>query len=131
MRARAELRGPQEGFTLIEIMIVIAVIGILAAIAIPNFLAPRNKALCAEVEDDARNTLAAISEYFSEPDHTLMPGWPDLRGFSPGNGIANVTIQATNPNSLIQVVVADGTGRCPRQTQYQASMPEQTNDGWQ
>ncbi len=37
-------RTNEKGFTLIELMIVIAIIGILAAIAIPNFIAYRNKA---------------------------------------------------------------------------------------
>jgi type IV pilus assembly protein PilA len=46
-----KLRSNKEGFTLIELMIVIAIIGILAAIAIPNFIAYRNKAYCSALCD--------------------------------------------------------------------------------
>ena len=42
-------------------MIVIAIIGILAALAIPNFIAYRNKAFGVQAEHDAQNTLAALS----------------------------------------------------------------------
>jgi len=45
-----KLRGNSQGFTLIELMIVIAIIGILAAIAIPNFIAYRNKSYCSAAE---------------------------------------------------------------------------------
>ena len=74
-----KLRGTnQKGFTLIELMIVIAIIGILAAIAIPNFIAYRDKAFCSYAEQDAQSVSAAMASYFSEPDHTQTPNVEEL-----------------------------------------------------
>ena len=69
-----KLRGNnQKGFTLIELMIVIAIIGILAAIAIPNFISYRDKSFCSAAETDAGNVAATVADYFAIPSHTTVP----------------------------------------------------------
>jgi prepilin-type N-terminal cleavage/methylation domain-containing protein len=113
------LRG-EKGFTLIELMIVIAIIGILAAIAIPNFIAYRDKAYCSYAEQDASNILSAISCYFSEPGNQTLADLDTLQL----DTTCKVTLNGLNqaeivPNTAVvpatfTITVTDATDRCPR-----------------
>ena len=56
----------KKGFTLIELMIVIAIIGILAAIAIPQFTKYRARAQGSQALSDLRNVKTDMEGYFAE-----------------------------------------------------------------
>jgi len=58
----------EKGFTLVELMIVVAIIGILAAIAIPQFAKYRARAFNTQAMGDVRTVKLEVQGYFAEWD---------------------------------------------------------------
>jgi prepilin-type N-terminal cleavage/methylation domain-containing protein len=95
------MAGHKKGFTLIEILVCMVVIGALAAVAIPRYSASKNKAIAAVMIADLRSA-ALYEEQFSADNHgqyfsgTATPDAP-LNGFVPS---PNVTVTLTAFNIL-------------------------------
>ena len=82
------------GFTLVEIMIVVAIIALLAAIAVPNFLRARKRSQASRVLQDMRMVDSAIDQYAIEFNKSsgMSVNWTDIRAYlKTGSKLYNTT----------------------------------------
>lgn len=91
----------QRAFTLIELLIVVAIIGILAAIAVPNFLNAQTRAKIAKVESEHRSLFTALEMY--RVDNNSYPGDHDLDNYMNGeDGLFHLTSPVAYIGSIPQ-----------------------------
>ncbi len=107
------------GFTLVEIMIVVAIIALLAAIAVPGFLRARKRSQASRILNDLRMIDSAVDQYAIESnrktgDAVAVPDWTNYlkKGsllYNNGNSILGTAYGAQTVDTLPQVPPADYT----------------------
>jgi len=78
-----KLNNRRGGFTLVEIMIVVAIIALLAAIAVPNFLRARKRSQATRILEDLRIIDSAIDQYAIENNKSSgdTVAWTDIQKY--------------------------------------------------
>lgn len=77
---RLQMKQRMAGFTLVEIMIVVAIIALLAGLAVPSFMRARTDSLSSTCQNNLRLLDGAVEQYALANSNTLATSWDELVG---------------------------------------------------